>query len=228
MVSLLFFNALPFGIPAFAQHLQFALLPPAIHDQTDGVPAHTGAKPLHIGDPKRADHALERIFHQFGFGPSLRSLPFSPFLEFAVSPSPGGKKKRKPQSCIKDMARYLQYKCWSRFAVPINDFLDPTVGGIQRSIEKPPYLLPAGKPMIPHLLCCQGIGIVDYCLTLDALHLRHPRLLQRWGKPREDIMLAPMPTRGTGFQGFVVVLLALFNDSFQADVSADLMAMMVA
>jgi len=72
-----------------------------------------------------------------------------------------------PQSCIKDMARYLQYKCRPRFAVPINDFLDPRVGGIQRSIEKPPYLLPSGKPMIPHLLCCQGIGIVHYCLTLS-------------------------------------------------------------
>jgi sodium/bile acid cotransporter 7 len=68
-------------------------------------------------------------------------------------------------------------------AVFINDFMDPTVGGVQRNTEKPPYLLPDGKPMTPHLLCCQGIGIPPRrdCLTLDALHLRYPRLLQHWG-----------------------------------------------
>jgi hypothetical protein len=35
------------------------------------------------------------------------------------------------------------------------------------------------QPMIQHLLRCQGIGVNDYSLTLDALHLQHPRLLQR-------------------------------------------------
>jgi hypothetical protein len=39
---------------------------------------------------------------------------------------------------------------------------------------------PSGKPMIQHLLRCQGIGVKDYSLTLDALHLQHPRLLQRY------------------------------------------------
>jgi hypothetical protein len=33
--------------------------------------------------------------------------------------------------------------------------------------------------MIQHLLRSQGIGVNDYSLTLDALHLLHPRLLQR-------------------------------------------------
>jgi hypothetical protein len=41
--------------------------------------------------------------------------------------------------------------------------------------ESPPE---ADKPMIQHLLRCQGIGVNDYSLTLDALHLQHPRLLQ--------------------------------------------------
>jgi hypothetical protein len=30
--------------------------------------------------------------------------------------------------------------------------------------------------MIQHLLRCQGIGVNDYSLTLDALHLQHPRV----------------------------------------------------
>jgi len=93
--------------------------------------------------------------------------------------------------------------------VPIKDFLDPTVGGIQRSIEKPPYLLPAGKPRIPHLpvctgsceLCCQGIGIVDYCLTLDALHLRHPRLLQHWGFASLDAIRETLELTEQGQKG---------------------------
>jgi hypothetical protein len=34
----------------------------------------------------------------------------------------------------------------------------------------------------------QGLGVNDYSLTLDALHLQHPRLLQRQGKgePESD------------------------------------------
>jgi hypothetical protein len=40
-------------------------------------------------------------------------------------------------------------------------------------------LYPSGKPMIQHLLRSQGIGVNDYSLTLDALPLLHPRLLQR-------------------------------------------------
>ena len=39
-----------------------------------------------------------------------------------------------------------------------------------------------GKPMIPHLLRCQGFGVDYYSLTLSALNLEHPQLLQRWGK----------------------------------------------
>jgi hypothetical protein len=36
--------------------------------------------------------------------------------------------------------------------------------------------------MIQHLLRSQGIGVNDYSLALDALHLLRPRLLQRQGK----------------------------------------------
>jgi len=38
------------------------------------------------------------------------------------------------------------------------------------------FVYPAGKPMIPHLLRCQGFGVDDYSQTLDALQLRHPQL----------------------------------------------------
>ncbi len=35
---------------------------------------------------------------------------------------------------------------------------------------------PAGKPMIPHLRCCQGFAVAYYGFTLDAMNLGHPRL----------------------------------------------------
>jgi hypothetical protein len=35
----------------------------------------------------------------------------------------------------------------------------------------------SGKPMIPHLLCYQGLAVDDYSSGLDALDLRYPRLL---------------------------------------------------
>jgi hypothetical protein len=35
---------------------------------------------------------------------------------------------------------------------------------------------PSGKPMIPHLLRCQGFAVAYYGFTLDALDLEHPRL----------------------------------------------------
>jgi hypothetical protein len=38
------------------------------------------------------------------------------------------------------------------------------------------FVYPAGKPMTPHLLRCQGFGVDDYSQTLDALQLRHPQL----------------------------------------------------
>jgi membrane-bound lytic murein transglycosylase A len=51
------------------------------------------------------------------------------------------------------------------------------------TLMKVPY---TGKPMIQHLLRCQGIGVNDCSRTpelveRDALHLQHPRLLQRQG-----------------------------------------------
>ncbi len=51
---------------------------------------------------------------------------------------------------------------------------------------KQPFYLPEGKatpeadkPSIPHLSRCQGFAVKYYSFTLDALDLRHPRLLQR-------------------------------------------------
>ena len=53
---------------------------------------------------------------------------------------------------------------------------------IQKTRKNSNVVYPSGKPMIQHLLRCQGIGVNDYSLTLDALHLQHLRLLQRQGK----------------------------------------------
>jgi hypothetical protein len=50
---------------------------------------------------------------------------------------------------------------------------------IQKTKKNCHVVYPSGKPMIPHLLRCQEIGVDYYSLTFDALHLRHPRLLQR-------------------------------------------------
>jgi len=50
---------------------------------------------------------------------------------------------------------------------------------LSNASDKRTYGEVQGKPMIPHLLRCQGFGVNYYSLTLDALHLQHPRLLQR-------------------------------------------------
>jgi hypothetical protein len=50
---------------------------------------------------------------------------------------------------------------------------------IQKTRKNSHVVYPSGKPMIQHLLRCQGFGVNDYSLTHGALHLRHPRLLQR-------------------------------------------------
>jgi hypothetical protein len=44
--------------------------------------------------------------------------------------------------------------------------------------EKSHVIYPMGKPMTPHLLRYQGFAVAYYSFTLDALDLRHPRLLQ--------------------------------------------------
>ena len=35
------------------------------------------------------------------------------------------------------------------------------------------FVYPSGKPMIPHLLRCQGFAVVHYGFTLDAFNLGH-------------------------------------------------------
>jgi len=54
-----------------------------------------------------------------------------------------------------------------------------THGEVQQRYDIYRVVHPSGKPMIPHLLRCQGFGVNYYSLTIDALHLQHPRLLQR-------------------------------------------------
>jgi hypothetical protein len=58
------------------------------------------------------------------------------------------------------------------------------MGDIQKTRKNSHVVYPSRKPMIQHLLCCEGIGVNDYSLTSelverDPLHLQHPRLLQR-------------------------------------------------
>ena len=64
--------------------------------------------------------------------------------------------------------------------------LETTKSGIVESFLIRPVVYPAGKPMMRHFpadagscdLRSQGFGVNYYSLTLDALDLQHPRLLQ--------------------------------------------------
>jgi len=38
------------------------------------------------------------------------------------------------------------------------------------------FVYPVGKPMIPNLLCYQGLAVDHYGFALDAVELGHPRL----------------------------------------------------
>ena len=38
------------------------------------------------------------------------------------------------------------------------------------------FVYPAGKPMISHLFCYQGLAVDDYGFALDAADMGHPRL----------------------------------------------------
>jgi hypothetical protein len=38
------------------------------------------------------------------------------------------------------------------------------------------FVYPLGKPMITHLLRCQGFAVAYYGFALDALDLGHPQL----------------------------------------------------
>jgi hypothetical protein len=38
------------------------------------------------------------------------------------------------------------------------------------------FVYPSGKPRIHHLLCYQGLAVVDCGFALDAADLAHPRL----------------------------------------------------
>jgi hypothetical protein len=77
------------------------------------------------------------------------------------------------------MAKGSQKQQQPFFAIFLSDFVEFTVSDIQKTKKTSHVVYPSGKPMIPHLLRSQGIGVNYYSLTLDALHLQHPRLLQR-------------------------------------------------
>jgi len=66
VVFLRFHDALPLGVSAFTQHFQPVLLPPAVHNQADGVPTHTGAELFNVRNAERADHIAEGVFNQIG------------------------------------------------------------------------------------------------------------------------------------------------------------------
>ena len=59
--------------------------------------------------------------------------------------------------------------------------LEYTQSAFQLLGENQPVVDPSGKPMMPHLLRCQGFAVGYYSFTLGALDLQHPRLLHHWG-----------------------------------------------
>jgi hypothetical protein len=66
VVFLRFHYALPLGVSAFTQHFQFVLVPPAVHDQADSVPTHTGTELFNIRNAEWADYIAEGVFNQIG------------------------------------------------------------------------------------------------------------------------------------------------------------------
>jgi hypothetical protein len=43
-------------------------------------------------------------------------------------------------------------------------------------MKKSSFVYLSGKPMIPHLLCYQGLAVADYDFALDASNPGHPQL----------------------------------------------------
>jgi len=78
----------PSSIPDSSEHFQPSLIPPAVHDDPDGISAYTGAKLFHLRDAKRTHYVLKGIFHDFGLGPALWSRPFRPVFKFPIRSSP--------------------------------------------------------------------------------------------------------------------------------------------
>jgi hypothetical protein len=73
----------------------------------------------------------------------------------------------------------LKRKKCQAFSPIMGRLQELTMDGIHRQGENHRVVYPSGKPGILHLLCCQGFAVDYYGFTLDALHLQHPRLLQR-------------------------------------------------
>jgi hypothetical protein len=58
-------------------------------------------------------------------------------------------------------------------------FQEFTPGDIQKFNKKCHIFYPTGKPVIFHFLRYQGLAVSYYSFTLDALELKHHRLLQQ-------------------------------------------------
>jgi hypothetical protein len=65
------------------------------------------------------------------------------------------------------------------FCTVLQPFKDITQCEFEKDPQNRRVIDPPGKPMAPHLLCCQGFAVNYYSFTLDAWDLQHPRLLQR-------------------------------------------------
>jgi hypothetical protein len=77
------------------------------------------------------------------------------------------------------MARGPKKPSYYHVAGFLGNFSEFTSSDIHEKRKTCHVVYPSGKPMIQHLLRSQGIGVNDYSLTLDALRLLHPRLLER-------------------------------------------------
>jgi len=88
-------------------------------------------------------------------------------------------KYNKPYRFIKNMARNVQKKYRRGFWLHRIHFVESTGGEIRLASKICHFFYPTGKPRMLHLLRCQGFAVAHYGFTLAALHLQHPRLLQR-------------------------------------------------
>jgi len=67
------------------------------------------------------------------------------------------------------LAKCRQWQEKLVFTVSLSGFLEFTASDIEITEKNSQVVYPPGKPMTPHLLRCQGLGVDDYSQTLERL-----------------------------------------------------------
>jgi len=71
----------------------------------------------------------------------------------------------------------------------VGDIVEFTARDIQKTWKNSHLVYPGGKPMIQHLLRCQGLGVAYYSLTLGRLGSAAPSAFATLGSSEETGVL---------------------------------------